>query len=156
MPKAKSFTVPAWAQDAVWYQIFPERFRNGNRANDPQPADFTDQPMPGWRIVPWGMEWYGRDRWEQGQDFRKTVFLRRYGGDLVGVRQKLGYLRDLGINAIYLNPIFHAPSLHKYDASCFHHIDPSFGPDRAGDLRALAAARETEDPKTWIWTAADR
>lgn len=156
MPKVKPFTVPAWAQDAIWYQIFPERFRNGTRRNDPQPADFTDQPMPGWRIVPWGMEWYGRDRWEQGQDFRKTVFLRRYGGDLVGVRQKLGYLRELGINAIYLNPIFHAPSLHKYDASCFHHIDPSFGPDRAGDLRALAAARETEDPKTWIWTAADR
>ena len=156
MPKAQSFAVPAWAQDAVWYQIFPERFRNGRRRSDPQLADFADQSVPGWRIVPWGLEWYGRDRWEKGQDFRKTVFLRRYGGDLVGVRQKLGYLRDLGINAIYLNPVFQAQSLHKYDASCFHHIDPCFGPDRAGDLRALAAAGETEDPKTWIWTAADR
>ena len=156
MPTTKPFKVPAWAQDAIWYQIFPERFRNGIRRNDPQLSDFTSHAVPGWRIVPWGMDWYARDRWEQGQEFRKTVFLRRYGGDLAGIRQKLGYLRDLGINALYLNPIFHAPSLHKYDATSLHHIDPTFGPDRAGDLRALAAARETEDPKTWIWTAADR
>ena len=156
MPTPKPFTVPAWAQDAIWYQIFPERFRNGTRSNDPKPGDFTNHAIPGWRIVPWGMDWYARDRWEQGQEFRKTVFLRRYGGDLAGIRQKLGYLRDLGINALYLNPIFHAPSLHKYDATSLHHIDPTFGPDRAGDLRALAAARETEDPRTWIWTAADR
>ena len=156
MPTRKPFTVPAWAQDAIWYQLFPERFRNGSRRNDPHLADFSSHAVPGWRIVPWGMDWYARDRWERGQEFRKTVFLRRYGGDLIGIRQKLGYLRDLGINALYLNPIFHAPSLHKYDASSLHHVDPSFGPDREGDLRALAAAGETEDPKTWIWTAADR
>ena len=156
MAKTRPFAVPAWAQDAVWYQIFPERFRNGNRRNDPTLDDIASPPVPGWRIVPWGMDWYDRDRWEKGHEFRKTVFLRRYGGDLVGIRQKLGYLRDLGINALYLNPIFHAPSLHKYDASSLHHIDPTFGPDRAGDLRALARARETEDPRTWIWTSADR
>ena len=156
MPKLKPFTVPDWAHDAVWYQIFPERFRNGDRSNDPQLTDIIDREVPGWRIVPWGMDWYGQDRWEKGTDFRKSVFLRRYGGDLVGIRKKLGYLRDLGVNALYLNPIFHAPSLHKYDASSLHHIDPTFGPDRAGDLRRLARARETEDPRTWIWTAADR
>lgn len=161
MPKPVSkrppvFQVPDWAHDAIWYQIFPERFRNGDRRNDPQLSDFTNHAVPGWRVVPWGMDWYGRDDWEKGQEFRKTVFLRRYGGDLIGIRQKLGYLRDLGVTALYLNPIFHAPSLHKYDGSSFHHIDPTFGPDREGDLRALAAARETEDPATWIWTAADR
>lgn len=156
MPASKRFVVPAWARDAVWYQIFPERFRNGTRRNDPRLSDITHHAVPGWRIVPWGMDWYGRDRWEQGKEFWKTVFLRRYGGDLAGIRQKFGYLRDLGVNALYLNPIFQAPSLHKYDASSLHHIDPTFGPDRAGDLRALAAARETEDPATWIWTAADR
>lgn len=150
------FTVPDWARDAVWYQIFPERFCNGSSRNDPKREDVIDREVPSWRVIPWGMEWYGRDAWEQGQDFWKTVFLRRYGGDLVGVRKKLGYLRDLGVNAIYLNPIFMAPSLHKYDGSCFHHIDPTFGPDRAGDLKLLAAAKETEDPATWIWTAADR
>jgi len=75
---------------------------------------------------------------------------------LIGIRDKLDYLQDLGVNALYLNPIFMARSLHKYDGSSFHHIDPTFGPDREGDLRAIREARETEDPATWIWTAADR
>lgn len=157
MPSPRRMNVPAWAADAIWYQVFPERFRNGTRRNDPRPADFADHPVPGWRVQPWGMDWYALDRWEQpAGDFWKTVYLRRYGGDLVGVRQKLGYLQDLGVNALYLNPVFHAPSLHKYDASCLHHVDPTLGPDRAGDLRRMARARETEDPSTWIWTAADR
>lgn len=156
MKKEKPFVVPDWACDAVWYQIFPERFRNGSRRNDPQRADVTDRDIPGWRVTPWGMDWYGKDTWEQGQEFWKTVFHRRYGGDLAGIRQKLGYLRDLGVNALYLNPVFQAPSLHKYDGSCFHHIDPTFGPDRAGDLKMLAESAETEDPATWVWTAADR
>ena len=155
--KRKRMRVPDWAHDAIWYQIFPERFRNGSRRNDPRLSDFTDRRIPGWRVTPWGMDWYALDRWEQPtSDFWKTVYLRRYGGDLIGVRQKLGYLQDLGINAIYLNPVFQAQSLHKYDASCLHHIDPTFGPDRAGDLKKIARARETEDPRSWIWTEADR
>ncbi len=149
------FRVPGWAADAVWYQIFPERFRRGTAASDPQLPDITERMVPGWQLVPWGMDWYGRADWEQGQDFWKTVYLRRYGGDLVGVRRKLGYLRDLGVNALYLNPVFDSPSLHKYDASCLHHVDPTLGPDRAGDLRQIAQAQETEDPATWVWTKAD-
>ncbi|MCS6772135.1 MAG: glycoside hydrolase family 13 protein [Kiritimatiellae bacterium] len=150
------FGPPDWARDAIWYQIFPERFRNGSARNDPRPEDFLDEPIDGWRVTPWGMDWYALDRWERPfGDFWRTVFWRRYGGDLIGIREKLGYLQDLGINAIYLNPIFMAPSLHKYDASCLHHVDPSFGPDRAGDLKKLARARETEDPASWIWTEAD-
>ncbi len=149
---------PDWAKDAVWYQIFPERFRNGAPQSDPRPEDFADRPIPGWRIRPWGMEWYARDAWETAKSpkYWDTVFDRRLGGDLVGVREKLPYLRDLGVTAIYLNPVFQAASLHKYDATCYHHIDPTLGPDRAGDLAALAAAHETEDPSTWIWTSADR
>ena len=149
---------PDWAKDAVWYQVFPERFRNGSPASDPRPEDFGGELIPGWRVCPWGMEWYGRAQWEipRADDFWATVFDRRFGGDLVGLRQKLPYLQDLGVNAIYLNPIFWAASLHKYDATAYHHVDPSLGPDRAGDLAALAAANETEDPSTWIWTAADR
>lgn len=107
--------------------------------------------------MPWGSDWYHQQPWEKKRgDFFTSVYLRRYGGDLVGVYEKLDYLQDLGINAIYLNPVFHAPSLHKYDGSSFHHVDPSFGPDRAGDLKKIARARETEDPSTWIWTAADK
>jgi cyclomaltodextrinase / maltogenic alpha-amylase / neopullulanase len=93
---------------------------------------------------------------QEADNFWGTVFDRRFGGDLVGVREQLPYLESLGINAIYLNPVFWAASLHKYDATAYHHIDPTFGPDRAGDLAALAAANETADPATWIWTAADR
>ncbi len=156
MAKAKKAKVPDWAQDAVWYQIFPERFRNACARSNPKLSDFSDRRIAGWRVTPWGMDWYALDRWEQPIDtFWKTVFMRRYGGDLVGVRQKLPYLQDLGINAIYLNPVFQAQSLHKYDASCMHHIDPAFGPDRAGDLKLLANAKETEDPASWVWTKAD-
>lgn len=149
---------PEWAKDAVWYQIFPERFRNGAPQSDPRPEDFGGQGIPGWRVSPWGMEWYGRDEWEKprADNFWATVFDRRFGGDLVGLREQLPYLEKLGVTAIYLNPIFWAASLHKYDATAYHHIDPTFGPDRAGDLQALAAANETADPATWIWTAADR
>lgn len=147
-----------WAADQVWYQIFPERFRNGSPASDPVAEDVSpDGPVPGWSIVPWGREWYALGDWEKAQGgFFPAVFLRRHGGDLEGIRRKLPYLRDLGVTALYLNPVFRAPSLHKYDATALHHVDPSFGPDREGDLAALAAARETEDPATWIWTAADR
>lgn len=148
---AASF-VPDWAKDAVWYQVFPERFRNGSRANDPRV-----DTVPGWKTTPWGIDWYRQTSWEKRcGDFLHSVFHRRFGGDLLGLREKLDYLQELGITAIYLNPVFLAPSLHKYDGSCFHHIDPTFGPDRDGDLRLLAAAAETEDPATWIWTRADR
>ncbi len=149
--------VPDWAHDAVWYQIFPERFRNGCPQSNPQREDVTDHPIANWCVTPWGQDWYRPDDWApKGEHAFWGVLARRYGGDLVGVREKLDYIQDLGINAIYLNPIFMARSLHKYDGASFHHIDPTFGPDRAGDLALLAEVRETEDPKTWVWTAADR
>jgi len=148
---------PEWAKDAIWYQVFPERFRNGTPDNDPRAEDFGGTNIIGWKVSPWGMEWYAREDWEkrQGPNFFDTVFDRRFGGDLIGLREQLPHLQKLGVNAIYLNPIFHAASLHKYDATSYHHIDPTFGPDREGDLRAIAEANETEDPATWIWTKAD-
>ena len=73
------------------------------------------------------------------------MFHRRYGGDLQGVIDKLDYLEELGINAIYFNPVFYARSLHKYDGNSFHHIDPYFGPDPAGDFELMA--KETSDPQ---------
>ncbi len=156
MDANKRITTPDWARDAVWYQIFPERFRNGMPDNDPRLEDISDHPVADWEICPWGMDWYRPAPWENGgAKHRGGVYLRRYGGDLIGVREKLDYLQELGINAIYLNPVFTARSLHKYDGATFHHIDPTFGPDREGDLNALATAEETEDPATWIWTAAD-
>ena len=149
----------AWQTGAVWYQIFPERFRNGDPSNDPPRESLgrPDQAPASWRPRAWTSDWYARDGWEQargGNFFADGVAERRYGGDLQGIMDKLDYLRDLGINAIYLNPVFWSGSPHKYDAFSFHHIDPWFGPDPAGDLKLIAG--ETEDPATWHWTAADK
>lgn len=154
-PQTKSPIGPEWARGAVWYQIFPERFRNGDPKNDPQLSDTEFNDYPGWQVNPWTADWYKFQPWEQasGKPFYDFVFARRFGGDLQGVIDKLDYLQQLGITAIYFNPIFEAKSLHKYDASSYHHIDDNFGPDPAGDK--LIVATETEDPTTWKWTSAD-
>ncbi len=153
--------VPAWAKDAVWYQIFPERFRNGDASNDPTKDDiagaFPDAPYLPWKISPWTSDWYERQEWERGAKipFHHLVQRRRYGGDLQGILDRLDYLQGLGINAIYLNPVFDSPSSHKYDGMSYHHIDPNFGPDPAGD-RKLMAEEDPGDPSTWVWTSADK
>lgn len=146
---------PPWAKDAVWYQIFPERFRNGNTTNDPTAQELEINPPRTWQISSWTADWYKLQPWEEGHSevFYENVFDRRYGGDIEGILQKLDYLSDLGITAIYLNPVFEAYSLHKYDASTYHHIDNNFGPDARGDLELMK--RETSDPATWSWSAAD-
>jgi glycosidase/enterochelin esterase-like enzyme len=151
---------PGWAADAIWYQVFVERFRNGDPANDPTAHDilgFTaDSAPPGWGITPWSHDWYREEPWAQrtGKDFYTTVQFRRYGGDLQGLIDKLDYLQDLGVTALYLNPINDAPSLHKYDARSYHHIDRNFGPNPRGD-EALIAGEDPVNPATWTWTAAD-
>jgi glycosidase len=147
-----------WQTEAVWYQIFPERFRNGDPSNDPVRDSLggKERAPQSWRVRAWTSDWYARDAWEQarGTDFYGTTGERRYGGDIQGIIDKLDYLRDLGVNAIYLNPVFWSGSHHKYDTFSFHHIDPWFGPDPQGDLKIIAS--ETEDPATWQWTAADK
>jgi cyclomaltodextrinase / maltogenic alpha-amylase / neopullulanase len=148
--------VPAWAKDAIWYQIFPERYRNDDPSNDPTPAELEMPPNREWHVSPWTSDWYKLQPWEKAHspNFYDNVFDRRYGGDLQGVIDKLDYLKDLGITAVYFNPVFEAFSLHKYDASSYHHIDNNFGPDSKGDLELMKT--ETDDPKTWHWTAADK
>jgi len=148
--------VPQWAKDAVWYQIFPERFRNGDPGNDPTPAELEFTPDRPWNVSPWTSDWYKLQPWEEkhSENFYENVFERRYGGDLQGVIDKLDHLSDLGITAIYFNPIFEGISLHKYDASTYHHIDNNFGSDSKNDL--LIIESETEDPKTWKWSSADQ
>jgi glycosidase len=145
--------------DAIFYQIFPERFRNGDPDNDPTHAslDYPERVPATWRPSSWSADWYARADWEvaAGDDFYDHgVFHRRYGGDLAGVIEKLEYLAGLGINAIYFNPLFYARSMHKYDGNSFHHIDPFFGPDPVGDLELIAS--ETSDAESWHWTSADR
>ena len=149
-----------WFADAVWYQIFPERFRNGDPANDPTPASLEGTwpyfVPKGWQVVPWTSDWYQLQPWEQdGKGFYVHAQLRRYGGDLQGIIDELDYLKSLGVNALYLNPIFESPSSHKYGAMMYHHVDKHFGPDPQGDLK-MFAAEDAADPATWKWTAADK
>lgn len=149
-----------WFADAIWYQIFPERFRNGDPANDPTPASLAGTwpyfVPNGWQVVPWTSDWYELQPWEQdGKGFYVHAQLRRYGGDLQGILDELDYLKKLGVNALYLNPIFESASLHKYGATMYHHVDKHFGPDPHGDLKRFAA-EDAANPATWTWTAADK
>jgi glycosidase len=153
---------PAWAKDVIWYQIFVERFSNGDTANDPYPEVMNVPDMKiftpeNWKITPWTSDWFKKDSWMEGSKkiFSELLQYRRYGGDLQGVLNKLDYLQDLGITAIYFNPLNDAPSLHKYDARYYHHIDVNFGPDPEGDLRIIKSENPAE-PKTWQWTSADK
>jgi glycosidase len=154
-------SVPAWAKQAVWYQIFPERFRNGDTSNDPTVDDikgsWPHETPKEWHVSSWTGDWYELQPWEVANDkgFYYHAQQRRYGGDLQGVLDKLDYLADLGVNALYFNPVFESPSLHKYDASMYRHIDNNFGPDPEGD-RAIWAAEDPADPRTWKWTSADK
>lgn len=95
------FQAPSWVKNTVWYQIFPERFGNGNQSNDPEGS------------LEWG-----------SVDPTPTNF---FGGDLEGVIKQINYLKELGINGIYFTPIFKAHSNHKYDTIDYLEIDPQFG-----------------------------
>lgn len=145
----------------VWYQIFVERFRNGDPGNDPVAITMRDEHMgtiapDGWCVTPWTQAWERPDNWMLGAGrFQPLLQYRRYGGDLQGVLDKLDYLQELGLTAVYFNPLNDAPSLHKFDARHYHHIDIHFGPDPEGDL-AIIASEDPGDPSTWKWTSADR
>ncbi len=139
------FHTPEWARHAVWYQIMVDRFRNGSPENDPD------------KTVPWTHEWFSPANFEgsEGQTFYKYfVFFRLYGGDFQGVEQQLGYLKELGVNALYFNPVFKAPTHHKYDADNYLHIDDHFGVK--GDYEAAASVEDLNDPRTWTWTPSDK
>ena len=110
-PCSAQVRIPAWVGDAVFYQIFPERFANGDVTNDPR------------GVRPWG------DR-PDNRNF--------FGGDLAGIIAHLDDLQDLGVTALYLNPIFAAPSNHKYNTTDYMRVDPAFGDENV--LRALIDA----------------
>ena len=115
----KSFQTPSWMRKAVIYQIFPDRFYDGNKANDTLEKTGTTYGY---------VTTYFHNNWSDIPfDGNPCYSCDFYGGDLQGVIAKLPYLHQLGITAIYLNPIFLAPSDHKYDTSNFMKIDPEFG-----------------------------
>ena len=158
--KAQDFVVPEWSKGVLWYQIFLERFNNGDERNDPKLADIAGSwphnDTAAWQLSPWTSDWYEMQPWEKenGKDIGYQLQRRRYGGDIQGIINKLDYIESLGIGALYLNPIFYAPSLHKYDAAMYHHVEPTFGPDPEGDKKLIALV-DPADPATWQWTAVD-
>ncbi len=116
---------PAWLHEAVFYQIFPDRFDNANPATDPRPEEYEYRGLRPC-TYPWGSP-------PDPKQFPSLVF---YGGDLPGITRRLDYIQALGANALYLNPIFTAFSNHKYDVVDYEHVDPHFGGDQAlVDLR---------------------
>ncbi|MBD2843712.1 alpha-glycosidase [Paenibacillus sp. IB182496] len=94
------FSAPEWAKSAVFYQIMPDRFANGDPDNDPE------------HVRPWGVE---------------VTHESHFGGDLQGVLDHLDHLSELGVNAIYFTPLFTSPSNHKYDTVDYREVDPQFG-----------------------------
>lgn len=154
-------TVPGWAMDAIWYQIFPDRFYNGDVNNDPTietlEGTWPYEKQSEWNVMDWTSDWYKLQPWEVKNDrgFYYNAQLRRYGGDIQGIIDKLDYLQELGVNALYLNPVFESASSHKYGATMYHHIDNNFGPDPEGDM-LIWNREDPNDPVTWEWTAADK
>lgn len=152
---------PSWAKTVIWYEIFVERFNNADKSNDPTPENINVPSQAvapeGWTITPWTANWYEQETWAKktGRPLNETIYNRRFGGDLQGVLDKLDYLQDLGVTALFINPVNDAPSLHKYDARNYHHIDVNFGPDPVGDNKIIAA-ENPGDATTWKWTAADK
>ncbi|MDR1530835.1 MAG: glycoside hydrolase family 13 protein [Clostridiales bacterium] len=109
------FTTPNWAKGCVMYQIYVDRFFNGDRANDVVNNEYEYLGRAAKRIEDWD------------DPVAPDDICNFYGGDLRGVMDKLGYLKSLGVEAIYLNPVFVSPSNHKYDAQDYDCIDPHYG-----------------------------
>lgn len=109
------FKVPEWAKGAVFYQIFVDRFCNGDTSNDVLDNEYAYIGTGSVQVKDWNQR-------------PSTMDVGRfYGGDLQGVKDKLDYLQDLGVDVIYLNPIFVSPSNHKYDIQDYDYVDPHYG-----------------------------
>jgi glycosidase len=156
---AIEFDIPDWTHHAVWYQIFPERFRNANPDNDPGRFPYEN-------LVGWNTNWWDVLTGETPPDATSDNFYtgagdvwdRRYGGDLQGVREKLPYLKELGVTALYFNPIFEGESMHKYDTADFRHVDDNFGIRHAGMEYppSFGDGAKSADPATWVWSPSDK
>lgn len=109
------FKTPEWAKGAVMYQIYVDRFCNGDTSNDVLTNEYCYINEPVSRVEDWG-------RYPAQMDVREF-----YGGDLQGVLDKMDYLQNLGIEVIYFNPLFVSPSNHKYDIQDYDNIDPHIG-----------------------------
>lgn len=109
------FSTPDWAKGAVMYQIFTDRFYNGDKSNDVETNEYYYIGDYSQRVTNW-------NKYPANMGVREF-----YGGDLQGVMDKLDYLQDLGVEVVYFNPLFVSPSNHKYDIQDYDYIDPHYG-----------------------------
>ncbi len=132
------YQAPSWVQDSVFYQIFPERFADGDSSNNVQSHDYS---CYGTSVVAhtWG---------ELPSQTGAAGNAHFFGGDLQGIVQHMDYLTDLGVSALYLTPIFTSPSNHKYDVENYHEVDPHFGGEQA--LVALRAALDEHNMRLML------
>ena len=130
------YKVPAWARGAVFYQIFVDRFCNGDTSNDVLDNEYCYIGEGTRRVTDWF-------KYPDNMDVRSF-----YGGDLQGVMDKLDYLKDLGVDVIYLNPIFVSPSNHKYDIQDYDYIDPHFGVIVEDEGECLSEGSKTNKEST--------
>lgn len=130
------YVQPAWVKSAVFYQIFPERFCNGNPDNDVKDGEYQHEGNAAIQVKNWE---------DAPLAYEEGHALDFFGGDLEGVIQKIPYLKELGVTAVYLNPIFSAPTIHKYDCMDYFHVDSHFGGDEA--LAALSKALHENEMK---------
>ena len=158
------FNIPDWSKEAIWYNIFPDRFYNGNDYNDPifnefGPEKFTVNKLHESKFVEdykwkkdskifgnfqrnkWTSDFSERTDWEEVGEVgisHSLKYARMYGSDLQGIKSKIPYLKELGITAIWLNPVFFSYQNHKYGANDFRHVSPDFGTIRtSGDKHGV-------------------
>ena len=126
------YDAPAWVREQVFYQIFPERFANGDPSNDRRTGDPTLEGKPALQRA-WG---------EFPRPYQESYNVEYFGGDLQGITQHLDHLTELGVTAVYLNPIFAAESNHFYLIRDFDQVEECLGGDEAlRDLREAMTAR---------------
>jgi len=132
------FHTPDWAKGAVMYQIYVDRFYNGDTSNDVLTNEYQYIGDKSVRVEDWNK-------------YPATMGVREfYGGDLQGVIDKLDYLEELGIEVIYFNPLFVSPSNHKYDIQDYDYIDPHFGKIVHDEGELLTGSNENKDATRYI------
>lgn len=138
------FKTPDWAKGAVFYQIFVDRFYNGDPSNDVQDHEYLYIGAGTVEVNKW-------------QKYPSAMGVREfYGGDLLGVIKKLDYLKDLGVEALYLNPIFVSPSNHKYDIQDYDYVDPHYGVIKNDVPNQEESPKSNKEAKQYIQRVTDQ
>jgi alpha-glucosidase len=136
------FTTPAWMKNGVIYQVFPDRFYNGNRANDVSSGQYTYAGCATEKHA------WGSSVVSNVGGCNSAVF---FGGDLAGIDQKLGYIKNtLGADILYLNPIFLSPTNHKYDTEDYLKVDPAFGTSTTLQTLIADAHSTSNGPRGYV------